>query len=52
MNYYAVLNLSPTASYREIGKAYKREALTTHPDKKGDEEKMKLLNEAKETLVI
>ena len=44
--YYDALNLSPDASAAEIKKAYRKAALQEHPDKGGDPEKFKQLNEA------
>nr|QHD56407.1 putative small t antigen [Gammapolyomavirus anseris] len=39
-----MLSLPPHASYEDIKAAYRRAALMFHPDKGGDEEKMKRLN--------
>lgn len=49
-NYYAVLNVSRTATQDEIKKAYRRLAMQHHPDKGGDAEEFKKINEAYETL--
>ncbi|ABB04267.1 putative small t antigen [Gammapolyomavirus corvi] len=40
-----LLDLPKTASYEKIKAAYRRKALMYHPDKGGDEEKMKRLNQ-------
>lgn len=39
--YYEILAVSKSASQDEIKKAYKRAALTNHPDKGGDPEKVR-----------
>ncbi|AGU68323.1 small T antigen [Butcherbird polyomavirus] len=39
-----LLGLPPHASYDDIKAAYRKQALMYHPDKGGDEEKMKRLN--------
>jgi len=44
--YYDALGLSPGCSEDEIKKAYRKRALREHPDKGGDPEKFKQLNEA------
>jgi len=44
--YYARLGIRPTATEDEIKKAYRSLARKQHPDKGGDEEQFKLLNEA------
>lgn len=44
--YYELLNVSRTASKEEIKKAYKVIAKKHHPDKGGDPEKFKKINEA------
>ena len=44
--YYKVLELKNYASEREIKKAFRKLATEHHPDKGGDEEKMKQLSEA------
>lgn len=43
---YELLGVERTADADTIKKAYRRKALTEHPDKGGDEEKFKKLNEA------
>jgi molecular chaperone DnaJ len=49
-DYYEVLGVSKTASPDEIKKAFRRAAVEHHPDRGGDEEKFKELNEAYEVL--
>jgi curved DNA-binding protein CbpA len=44
--YYAILGASEDASPAEIDRLYKRLAHKRHPDRGGDEEDMKMLNEA------
>jgi len=44
--YYDALGLSPGCTEDEIKKAYRKRALREHPDKGGDPEKFKQLNEA------
>ena len=44
--YYAILGASEDASPAEIDRLYKRLAHQRHPDRGGDEEDMKMLNEA------
>ncbi|MFO7775488.1 MAG: J domain-containing protein [Candidatus Hydrogenedentota bacterium] len=43
---YKMLGLSPSASWAEIEKAYRRKAKIHHPDHGGDEDTMRALNEA------
>jgi curved DNA-binding protein len=50
MDYYKSLNVSKTASQDEIKKAFRRAAMEHHPDKGGDPNKFKEINEAYETL--
>ena len=45
-DYYAVLGCDREASQREIERRYKRLASRHHPDRGGDEDEMKSLNEA------
>jgi len=45
-DYYAVLGVDKDASPREIYRQYKRQASQHHPDRGGNEEQMKSLNEA------
>ena len=46
MDYYSVLGISKNASDSEIRKAYKAKSMQHHPDRGGDEEKFKEINEA------
>lgn len=45
-DYYTTLGASPGASPGEIERLYKHQARRHHPDRGGDEEEMKALNEA------
>lgn len=45
-DYYGVLGVDKEASQSEIYRQYKREAAKHHPDRGGNEERMKSLNEA------
>jgi len=45
-DYYGVLGIDKDASQVEIDRQYKREASKHHPDRGGNEERMKSLNEA------
>jgi DnaJ domain len=45
-DYYAVLDVDKDASRVDIDRSYKRLASKHHPDRGGNEERMKLLNEA------
>lgn len=47
---YRLLGVSPSSSWDEIEKAYRRKAKIHHPDLGGDEDTMKALNEAYEIL--
>lgn len=49
-DYYEVLGVSKTASEAEIKKAYRSKAHKLHPDKGGDAEKFKEINEAYQVL--
>lgn len=42
---YKVLGISPSATWDEIEKAYRRKAKIHHPDKGGDEDAMRTLND-------
>lgn len=46
--YYDILGIKRTATEKEIKKAYREKAMTTHPDKGGDTEEFKKLAEAYE----
>lgn len=50
-NHYRTLGLPNHSSMEEIKKAYRSLALKFHPDRGGDVEKMKTLNEAYEFLI-
>lgn len=50
MDYYSILGVPKNASNQEIRKAYKKESMQHHPDRGGDEEKFKQVNEAYSTL--
>ena len=43
---YRILGVAPSASWDEIVKAYRRKAKVHHPDRGGDEDAMRALNEA------
>jgi DnaJ domain len=45
-DYYGVLGVDKHASQREIDREYKRQAAKHHPDRGGNEEQMKSVNEA------
>jgi len=47
---YDLLGVTPKATEKEIKQAYRKKALTHHPDKGGDEEEFKKLNVAFEIL--
>jgi len=49
-DYYKILGISRDASQEEIKKAYRKLAHKYHPDKGGDEEKFKEINEAYQVL--
>ena len=48
--YYSILGVDKTADPNAIKKAYRRKAMVLHPDKGGDAEDFKRLNEAYEVL--
>src|SRR5690606_35577088 len=43
---FRLLGISPSSSWDEIEKAYKRKAKIHHPDRGGDEDTMRALNES------
>ena len=47
---YSVLGIQPGASKDEAKKAFKRRAMETHPDRGGNEEEFKKVNEAYEQI--
>lgn len=49
-DYYAIIGTSEDASQYEIDRSYKQQAHRRHPDRGGNEEDMKVLNEAYEVL--
>lgn len=49
-DYYNILGISKTASTDEIKKAYRKKALEHHPDRGGDQEEFKKINEAYQIL--
>ena len=44
--YYKILGISSTATWPEIEQAYRRKAKIHHPDLGGDEDTMRVLNDA------
>ena len=53
-NYYSDLEVNrgqPTSDLAAIKKSYRKQALKNHPDRGGDEEKMKAVNAAGQTLL-
>lgn len=50
MDYYSILGVSKNASHDDIRKAYKKQSMQHHPDRGGDEEQFKKVNEAYQTL--
>ena len=50
MNYYDILGINKNASDDEIKKAFRKKARECHPDRGGDPEKFKEVNEAYEVL--
>jgi curved DNA-binding protein len=50
MDYYSILGVPRNASQDEIRKAYKKKSMQHHPDRGGDEEKFKQVNEAYQNL--
>lgn len=49
-DYYSILGVSKNASAEELKKAYRKLALQYHPDRGGDQEKFKEVNEAYQIL--
>ena len=49
-NFYQILGINQNASIAVIKKAYRNLALSEHPDKGGDAEKMSFLTQAYQTL--
>ena len=50
MNYYDILGVTSSASQDEIKKAYKKLAMTHHPDRGGDNKKFQEISQAYDTL--
>lgn len=50
MDYYSILGIHKNASQDQIRKAYKKKSMQHHPDRGGDEEEFKKVNEAYQTL--
>ena len=50
MDYYSILGVSKNASEQDIRKAYKKQSMQHHPDRGGNEEQFKKVNEAYSTL--
>ena len=50
MDYYSILGISKNADEKAIRKAYKQKSMQHHPDRGGDEEQFKKVNEAYSTL--
>ena len=50
MDYYSILGVPKNASEQEIRKAYKKKSMQHHPDRGGNEETFKKVNEAYQTL--
>jgi curved DNA-binding protein CbpA len=49
-NYYEILGIEENSSSEEIKKAYRKLAVQHHPDKGGDENTFKEINEAYDVL--
>jgi curved DNA-binding protein len=50
MDYYSILGVNRDASDKELKSAYKKASMQHHPDRGGNEEKFKQINEAYSTL--
>jgi len=50
MDYYSILGVNKSASDADIRKAYKKQSMRHHPDRGGNEEEFKKINEAYSTL--
>jgi DnaJ-class molecular chaperone len=50
MDYYSILGVPKNASQDQIKKAYKKQSMKHHPDRGGNEEEFKKVNEAYQTL--
>lgn len=50
MDYYSILGVDKTVSPEDLRKAYKKKSMQHHPDRGGDEEEFKKVNEAYQTL--
>jgi curved DNA-binding protein len=50
MDYYSILGIPKNASEQDIRKAYKQKSMQHHPDRGGNEDEFKKVNEAYQTL--
>ena len=50
MDYYELLGVSKSASEKDLKSAFKKKAMQYHPDKGGDPDKFKQINEAYQVL--
>ena len=50
MDYYNTLGVSRGASDKELKQAFKKKSMESHPDRGGDQEEFKKINEAYQTL--
>jgi len=50
MDYYSILGIQRNASQDDVRKAYKKQSMKHHPDRGGDEEEFKKINEAYQNL--
>ena len=46
MDYYNILGVPKGASAKELKQAYKKKSMQHHPDRGGDEEEFKKINES------